>query len=169
MENTYHGEMYDSIESRKRMQSSSWTCQIIRGFLFMLILNTSFTKDFCGEETMAITYFPKFEDIDVDNEVFPPLVNEEDWGHIYSSRVWCYLPMNLPNRTQELYDVLVTWGRYCETVLVALTEHDFYNPKNFSGFKNMKVVRMGLPTVENLSGLSGNIFSLSRISQLHVN
>ena len=28
---------------------------------------------------------------------------------------------------------------------------------------------MGLPIVENLSGLSGNIFSLSRIPQLHFN
>ena len=33
----------------------------------------------------------------------------------------------------------------------------------------LKVIRMGLPTVENLSGLSGNIFSLSRIPQLHFN
>ena len=32
-----------------------------------------------------------------------------------------------------------------------------------------KVLRMGLPIVENLSGLSGNIFSLSRIPQLHFN
>jgi hypothetical protein len=28
---------------------------------------------------------------------------------------------------------------------------------------------MGLPIVENLSGLSGNIFNLSRIPQLHFN
>ena len=36
-------------------------------------------------------------------------------------------------------------------------------------FKISKVLRMGLPIVENLSGLSGNIFSLSRIPQLHFN
>ena len=35
--------------------------------------------------------------------------------------------------------------------------------------KISKVLRMGLPIVENLSGLSGNIFSLSRIPQLHFN
>ena len=36
-------------------------------------------------------------------------------------------------------------------------------------FKVSKILRMGLPIVENLSGLSGNIFSLSRIAQLHFN
>ena len=33
----------------------------------------------------------------------------------------------------------------------------------------LKVLRMGLPIVEILSGLSGGIFSLSRIPQLHLN
>ena len=41
--------------------------------------------------------------------------------------------------------------------------------KNLKIFKISKVLRMGLPIVENLSGLSGNIFSLSRIPQLHFN
>ena len=41
--------------------------------------------------------------------------------------------------------------------------------KNQKMFKVSKVLRMGLPIVENLSGLSGNIFSLSRIPQLHFN
>ena len=36
-------------------------------------------------------------------------------------------------------------------------------------FKISKVLRMDLPIVENLSGLSGHIFSLSRIPQLHFN
>ena len=39
--------------------------------------------------------------------------------------------------------------------------------KNLRIFKISKVLRMGLPIVENLSGLRGNIFSLSRIPQLH--
>ena len=33
--------------------------------------------------------------------------------------------------------------------------------------KNWKVLRMGLPIVENLSGLQESIFSLSRRPQLH--
>ena len=41
--------------------------------------------------------------------------------------------------------------------------------KNQKMFEISKVLRMGLPILENLSGLSGNIFSLSRIPQLHFN
>ena len=41
--------------------------------------------------------------------------------------------------------------------------------KNLNIFKISKVLRMGLPIVGNLSGLSGNIFNLSRIPQLHFN
>ena len=41
--------------------------------------------------------------------------------------------------------------------------------KNLKILKISKVLRMGLPIVENLNGLSGNIFSLSRIPQLHFN
>ena len=41
--------------------------------------------------------------------------------------------------------------------------------KNLKKFKISKDLRMGLPIVENLSGLSGSIFSLSRIPQLHFN
>ena len=41
--------------------------------------------------------------------------------------------------------------------------------KNQKIFKISKVLRMGLPIVENLSGLSGNVYSLSRIPQLHFN
>ena len=36
-------------------------------------------------------------------------------------------------------------------------------------FEISKVLRMGLPILENLSGLSGNIFSRSRIPQLRFN
>ena len=35
--------------------------------------------------------------------------------------------------------------------------------------RKIKVLRMGLPVVENLSGLCGNIFSLFRRPQLHFN
>ena len=31
----------------------------------------------------------------------------------------------------------------------------------------INILRMGLPIVENLSGLNGNIFNISRIPQLH--
>ena len=41
--------------------------------------------------------------------------------------------------------------------------------KNLKISKISKVLRMGLPIVENLRGLSGNVFSLSRIPQLHFN
>ena len=41
--------------------------------------------------------------------------------------------------------------------------------KNLKIFKISKVLRMGLPIVENLSGLSGNMFYLSRIPQPHFN
>ena len=50
---------------------------------------------------------------------------------------------------------------------LALVREPF--PKNLKLFKISKVLRMGLPVMENLSGLSGNIFNLSRIPQLHVN
>ena len=39
--------------------------------------------------------------------------------------------------------------------------------KNLKMFKISKVLRMGLPIVENLSGLQESIFSLSRRPQLH--
>ena len=39
--------------------------------------------------------------------------------------------------------------------------------KNLKILKISKVLRMDLPIVESLSGPSGNIFSLSRIPQLH--
>ena len=39
--------------------------------------------------------------------------------------------------------------------------------KNLKISKISKVLGMGLPIVENLSGLGGKIFSLSRIPQLH--
>ena len=51
---------------------------------------------------------------------------------------------------------------------VALAPRELLS-KNLKIFKISKVLRMGLPIVENLSGLSGNIFSLSRIPQLHFN
>ena len=41
--------------------------------------------------------------------------------------------------------------------------------KNLKMFKISKVLRMGLPIMENLSGLSGNVFNLTRIPQLHFN
>ena len=41
--------------------------------------------------------------------------------------------------------------------------------KNLKTFKIVKVLRMGLSIVENLCGLSGNIFSPSRIPELHFN
>ena len=41
--------------------------------------------------------------------------------------------------------------------------------KNLKMFKISKVLRMGLPIVENLSGLSGNILNLFNNPQLHLN
>ena len=41
--------------------------------------------------------------------------------------------------------------------------------KNLKILKISKVLRMGLPIAENLCGLGGNIFNLSRIPQLHFN
>ena len=61
-----------------------------------------------------------------------------------------------------------------EVLCPAAASGSFVWPKNWSRsevgqkVKNVKVLSMGLPIVENLSGLQQSVFRLSRSPQLHV-